>query len=344
MGDHHDDGAGLEDTSGVFLTEAKIRNSKYPSREISDMEPVVSGVSQMAQSTLLLKKRKEMREIDDALDFMKEEYTQRMEACEARQRELERKQQEMRDQVQRFEKFIKENDSKPTRAELKTKTEHRMAELNEQRKKQLLQQLEKDLKEREVLEKKRDQLLKYRLYLESAVEASDGEYEEIGDILNRYATLVDTNHDLKVQVRGAEVETDQLRQKIRALKVETQNVVLVQNSSIHAFQQQLENMRSEALKLDLDRQRNDRISNDRCRESGQIVMTVTNLYNRCRLSMGDKLPVLREQDMDITQYMQSLLKVIASRIVDLDYIVTSYSKSIDQQMRSTLPAINPARN
>ncbi|KAG7387554.1 hypothetical protein PHYPSEUDO_013948 [Phytophthora pseudosyringae] len=315
-------GSTLDDVSGVFLTEARIANGKFPLREINDMEPVVSGISQMSQSTLLLKKRKEMREIDDALDFMKEEYAQRMEACDARQRELERKQAEMKEQVTRFEKFIKENDSKRTRAELKSKSEHRLGEVNEARKRQLVLQLEKDGREREALERKRDQLLKYRQYLEAAVEASDGEYEEIGDILNRHATLVDTNNDLKAQVRAAEVETDQLRQRIRALKVEMQNIVLVQNSSIHGQQQQLETLRSEALRLDLDRQRNDRVANDRSRESGQIVLTVTNLYSR--LNLGGKLPVLREQDMDVAQYIESLLKVIAARIVDLDYIVSNY--------------------
>ncbi|KAJ0395468.1 hypothetical protein ATCC90586_001799 [Pythium insidiosum] len=271
---HRNGGDG--DGNGVFITETRVRSNKTPARDVLEMEPVVSGVSQMAQSTLLLKKRKEMREIDDALEFMKEEFSQRMEACDARQRELERKQQEMKDQVARFEKFIKENDSKRTRAELKAKTEHRLAETNEQRKRQLLQQLEKDLRERDALEKKRDQLLKYRQFLEATVDSSDGEYEEIGDILNRYATLVDTNKDLKNQVRAAEVDTDQLRQKIRQLKVETQNLVLVQNSSIHG--------------------------------------------------LGDKLPVLREQDMDTGQYMQSLLKVIASRIMDLDYIVSNYKE------------------
>lgn len=173
---------------------------------MSEMEPVVSGVSQMSQSTLLLKKRKEMREIDDALEFMKEEFLQRMEACDARQMELDRKQAEMKEQVTRFEKFIKENDSKRTRAEVKAKAEHRFTEGNEQRRKQLLQQLDKDLKDRDALERKRAQLLKYRQYLEATVEASDGEYEEIGDILNRHATLLDTNNDLKAQVRSAEIE------------------------------------------------------------------------------------------------------------------------------------------
>lgn len=102
----------------------------------------------------------------------------------------------------------------------------------------------------------------------------------------------------------------------------------MQNSSIHGHQQHLESLQSEALRLDLDRQRSDRVANDRSRESGQIVMTVTNLYNRCKLSLGDKLPVLREQDMDVAQYIHSLLKVIASRIVDLDYIVSNYKEQV----------------
>ncbi|CEG39658.1 Domain of unknown function DUF4200 [Plasmopara halstedii] len=317
-------GSFFDDMHGIFITEARIANGKNPLREIKDMEPVVSGISQMSQSTLLLKKRKELREIDDALDFMKEEFSQRMETCDARQRELDRKKAEMKEQVARFEKFIKENDMKRTRAELKSKSEHRSGEINEARKKQLVMQLQKYGLEREALERKRDQMLKYRQYLEAVVEISDSEFEEIGDVLNRHATLVDTNNDLTAQVQSAETDTDQLRQRIRTVKAEMQNVVLVQNSSIHEQQQQLETLRSEALRLDLDRQRNDRIANDRSRESGQIVLTVTNLYNR--LNFRDKLSVFRGKEIDATQHVQNLLKTIATRIVDLDYIVNKFKE------------------
>ena len=47
-----------------------------------------------------------MREVDDALEFMKEEFKTRIEACEERQRDFERKQVAMKDQVLKFEKFI----------------------------------------------------------------------------------------------------------------------------------------------------------------------------------------------------------------------------------------------
>ncbi|OQS06328.1 hypothetical protein THRCLA_20396 [Thraustotheca clavata] len=310
--------------SSVFLTEAKYHSHEFPTKELSDLEPLVSGVSLMSQSTLLLKKRKELREINDALDFMKEEYAQRVDNCAERQREFERKQQEMRDQVSKFEKFIKENDSKRTRAEIKAKTEHRSAEQNEVRKKQLVVQYEKDVGQRESLEKKRDQLLKYRTYLDSTVEASEQEYEEIADILNRYATLVDANNDLRVQVQSAESQIDRLRQELRTFKTEMENNILVQNSEIHGHQQYLEKLRGEAFQLDLDRGRDDRIYNDRSRESGQIVLAIKNLYNRCRTSMGGKIPPVTDQSVDTMVYMTNILKVVAERIVDLEYITASY--------------------
>lgn len=174
-----------------------------------------------------------MQEVDDALEFMKEEYANRMEVCEERQAEFERKEQEMREQVARFEKFIKENDSKRMRAEVKEKAEHRAGQLNEAKKHQLLAQYQSDNAAKEQLEIRLACLHKYRSYLELVVDGSEEEYEEIGDILNRYSTLLDANEDLKTQVRTVESEMDVLRNKLRMLKLETQNQVLVQNSEIH---------------------------------------------------------------------------------------------------------------
>jgi hypothetical protein len=45
-----------------------------------------------------------MREVDDALDFMKDEFQTRMETCDQRQRQFEQKQREMKESVYKFEK------------------------------------------------------------------------------------------------------------------------------------------------------------------------------------------------------------------------------------------------
>lgn len=183
----------------------------------------------MSQSTMLLKKRKEMREIDDALDFMREEYAQRIEACEVRRREFEKKQHEMKDQVSKFEKFIRENDAKRQRAEQKEKSEHRLCQVNEIKRRQLVLALQSDNEMQNRLKHKVDQLRKYRTYLESVVEYCGSEYDEIEDALNRYWTLKDCNEDLKSQVTLAETGMDQLRLSLRTLKHETQVGAVLRN-------------------------------------------------------------------------------------------------------------------
>ena len=77
---------------------------------------------------MLLKKRKEMREVDESLKLMKTDYKKRMEECEERRLGFEAKQAKMREQVLKFEKFIQENDAKRLRADAKAKLERRQFE------------------------------------------------------------------------------------------------------------------------------------------------------------------------------------------------------------------------
>jgi len=170
--------------------------------EINALEALVSGVNQVSQSTLLLKKKKEMHEVDDALDFMKEEYRQRVDACEQRQRKFEKRQSDMKDQVTKFEKFIQENDSKRQRADAKAKGEHRLLDAKELEQKRAttdLVSLERE-RERQILQL--GKLRKYAEYLERTVESAEDETaEEIWDLLNRHTTLRSANVDLMDQVR-----------------------------------------------------------------------------------------------------------------------------------------------
>lgn len=85
-------------------------------------------MEQTSQSTQLLKKRKEMREVDEALDIMKKDYKKRMDNCEERRLLFELKQAKLREQVLKFEKFIQENDAKRQRAEIKAKHEKKLYE------------------------------------------------------------------------------------------------------------------------------------------------------------------------------------------------------------------------
>ena len=58
-----------------------------------------------------------MREVDEALELMKEEYKNRIDVCEERRQHFEQKQAKMREQVLKFEKLLILKNSKNLRVE-----------------------------------------------------------------------------------------------------------------------------------------------------------------------------------------------------------------------------------
>lgn len=269
---------------GAFITQKgeKIVEVK---KEIAELEQLLAGSTQTSQSTLLLKKRKEMKEVDEALELMKDDYKRRMDECEERRLQFELKQAKLREQVLKFEKFIQENDSKRMRAESKAKLERK---LYEERCKDL-QSLTIRIHELEMEERKlqSDLIQKncFRDYLESIVEEGDHGYEEIGDILNRHRTLVDANRDLMSHARSREGDVDNLTYRFQLLKTERQNQLLVSNSYIQDLQKQLEHLRSTA-KLEMDEKNHleDKQKNV-SRELSQVGLGIRNIYNRCIATM-----------------------------------------------------------
>ncbi|ORY46546.1 hypothetical protein BCR33DRAFT_810483 [Rhizoclosmatium globosum] len=77
------------------------------------------------QSTLSSRRRK-MNLVQANLEKKRAEFSKRMEECREKQEELRVKQKQIRDRVTKFEKFLKENDAKRQRANVKAMTEKKM--------------------------------------------------------------------------------------------------------------------------------------------------------------------------------------------------------------------------
>ena len=313
----------------AFLTQdSKASFSEYAKKTDSygadQLEILVSGVTQASQSTLLLKRRKEMREVDDALEFMKQEFRSRMEACNSRQREFEHKQKEMKEQVTRFEKFVQENDAKRTRADAKAKAERKLREQLEEKLNGLVSCLRQLQQEKVQLQDQLGRHTKYQTFLEQAVESSETEYDEVGDILNRYKTLQVANDDLKVMIQQADRESDRIRGQLNQLQRETQNSILVNNSEIHARQKELESIRETSFSLDSAREEGEKVTKDRYRESGQVIMSIKNLYNRCVNTSRSQIRISHAKDMPQIAQLNELLTVVEARITDLQSMVQGF--------------------
>lgn len=330
--------------NNTFITETGAGEIDYGvGDDIGELETLVSGVTQTSQSTLLLKKRKEMREVDDALEFMKEEFAARMQACEERQREFERKQKEMKDNVAKFEKFIQENDTKLKRAQMKSTTERKACEQCEEQ----IQKLSAELHEQEAeREKKRadvERFQRYRAYLERTVEASEEQYPEPEDVLNRHNTLVGANKDLQKQVRGGAREMDELRAEVQTLQRAAQNEVLVMTSDIDQKNKQLEQRKSMLSDLDAEMALAERESNRATTDMGQVEQSIKNLYGRCVQSMVDRRSQAQPLKLDLSgsltpaerakrkvDYLAEHLKFVCERICDLDTIRAEYGRWMEQ--------------
>ena len=84
----------------------------------------------------------------------------------------------------------------------------------------------------------------YKTYLERIVEEGAGDYEEIGEILNRYNTLVEANRDLMQHSDEHEKAADELSRVVQALKDEKQNALLVNISLLQNNQKSLEHIKA----------------------------------------------------------------------------------------------------
>ena len=261
--------------------------------QLSELEALVSGVNQVSQSTLLLKKMKEDHEVEDALDYMKEQFARRMAACDERQRNFERKQEDMKDQVTRFEKFITENDSKRLRAEAKAKAERATYRAKVREQEKLSQDLVATEKERESLIAQLRRLRKYGRYLEMTVnEVEDA--DEVWDLLRRHTTLKRANNDLQAQNQSADQASDAMRMELQSLVAAHTNAVLVANSAIHADQKRVEEMRLVNKATGGAKERGEEEAKAATKTTGQVLLAIRNLYLRCVASMHSKVSLVAE--------------------------------------------------
>ncbi|CAM9871749.1 unnamed protein product [Ectocarpus sp. 4 AP-2014] len=339
---------------GVFLTQkAKRRGGQAEDAVDADqLEEMVAGVAQTSQSTLLLKKKKEMREVDDALEFMKDEYNTRMDNCDQREAEFEQKQVDMREQVVKFEKFIQENDAKRIRAEAKAKQERRILDQQAAELRKLEKELSSAMAEASLscdsesekcrhsmyrqpcetkLEGRRLRLKRYEDYLKGSSSAADPERDEISDLLNRFKTLRDANFDLMKLCEEHDTSYEKGRLEMQQYRQDKQNEVLVTNSSLNEKQMELEQIRG-AVKREEHKseQEGERVMGV-CRESGQVMLAISNLHARCKQTMRSRIPDMNDKQLEKMAFLERCLHclhVVGERIEDLGEIQGVYNVGV----------------
>ncbi|ELT94687.1 hypothetical protein CAPTEDRAFT_187728 [Capitella teleta] len=154
----------------------------------------------LTPATRLLEKRREMAE----------EFQMKMESLQQRREELERKEFQLKESLLKFDKFLKENDSKKARAIKKATDEKDLQKSKDKEIDRLREDTSHLVKNRAKIQAKLEKHIMFHKYLEKVLEGAE-EFHEIREIIARYDTLTATHDDLMESEIGNQEKVEKQR-------------------------------------------------------------------------------------------------------------------------------------
>ena len=202
------------------MAEAAKRNRNLPQQLTLD---------HVSPATRLLEKRRQMFEVQEALDAQKDEFQRREATFKRREDMLKKKDLELQESLIKFNKFLQENDSKRSRAEKKEKDEVKQRQVKEQEITKLQEALRSQKEQRRVMTIELDKMMKHQNFLESVLDLTE-EFPEIVDLLSRYETLDAAHSDLISRQEQAEEHNEAERHELTQFVRDKTDEILARDS------------------------------------------------------------------------------------------------------------------
>jgi hypothetical protein len=306
--------------------------------------PQTLTLDHVSPATRLLEKRRQMFEVQEALDAQKEEFARREEAFRRREEGLRQNDLELQESLIKFNKFLQENESKRNRADKRALEESRVRRQKEEEIVKLQAGLNTMRKEYTVLEEQLAKNRKYQIYLERMQMRYSEEYPEIEDLLKRHQTLTGANNDLINRQREHEQRNEEERVKFASFTKQGKTKMLTNNNEIASLQKALEVATAGAAEAAESLESSIRKASAETLEVGQVLMAVKNLLQRCTSKQhGENLKhidIKNQQDDSHDHHKtepgtELLLKgerakadlnIIAAYVNDFRSIVSEYQK------------------
>ncbi|ESO94240.1 hypothetical protein LOTGIDRAFT_232483 [Lottia gigantea] len=301
----------------VFVTQLHAREDEDDIVQIPVVKEkghrLLESSSNTHQRTLLLKQEVEIDKVDAELEAKRREFKERMEACEKRRIEVQKKQQRMKDRVAKFEKFIEENEIKQRRAIQKYQQEVRLRDRKKSELEELQEQLEKVKQRHRYLQKLLTQYKKYETYLLAVVEAMPEDYitsseDKVKGLMMRHRTLYEANKDIVDKLGHMEDEYELKKTKL-------ENIRQDHNKRKVSFNSELAHLKtSEENKTTLNQRKEQEflLSKGALRKKrtnlGVIYMSIDNIYEKCR-----KILDLPADKVDIDEKLKRIESYLVER-------------------------------
>jgi hypothetical protein len=291
----------------------------------------------VSPATRLLEKRRQMFEVQEALDAQKEEYKRREAEFKRREEKLKERDLALQESLIKFNKFLQENDSKRARAEKKERDEIKQRVAKEGEITRLRETLEKLKVEKTEMLAVLHKDMRYQQYLDAVLDSTD-EYPEILELLLRYETLEATHHDLVERSREGQSESEDQSQFNKRFHKEKVDEILEYNNQIAMLQQRYEAVVSHSNKLQAATDRQLQESAEATLQLGQVLMACENIFSRCISTSHVTRKKLLAADEDKDAAVEKL-NLIKDYLGDLIFITKAYkpadTRAADPQ--GTLP-------
>jgi hypothetical protein len=252
----------------------------------------------VSPATRLLEKRRQMYEVQDALENQKARFAREEETFRKKEEQLRAKDLQLQHQLFRFNKFLQDNEAKRRRAESRAADEAAQIKAREEEIRDLEKQLEESKQLCSDLDEEVNRNMKYEYFLDK-VKDSCQEYSEIQDLVTRFETLELAHQDLMDLQTSSDGKIEALRNEYQTYQKDTDMEMLAMTNKVAKLQTE----RDEAIKEreHLGHQL-DEASQEDSKHSlkfGQILMSVENLFLRCINKRGHVLQhelTVKEED------------------------------------------------
>jgi chromosome segregation ATPase len=253
--------------------ETDVPSSKHPQQLFFD---------NVSPATRLLEKRRQMYEVQDALETHKARYAKEEEQFRKKEEQLRAKDLQLQHQLFRFNKFLQDNEAKRRRAETRAAEEAAQIKQKDEEIDELERQLEENKLECKSLELDVDKNTKYEEFLERVKETDADNYSEIQDLVTRYETLESANKDLMDLQTQSEKKIEDLRSQYNNDRKEQEREEIEMRNKMDEMRSRLDEKQKARQHLQHEADAATQESSRHSLYFGQILMSVENIHIRCK--------------------------------------------------------------
>ncbi|KAL8272469.1 hypothetical protein Esti_003592 [Eimeria stiedai] len=238
------------------------------------------GLECPSDDARLLDLQRQLYDVTTELEFKKAAYAQVVEKARKQGLDLQKKQGQLKAQLQRFQRFVYTNEEKTIRANKRAAADREICQVRTKELAVLQRQLTLDELTCAQVESQVQDLQKFADYLAAVANASP-EFSCVGDVMARFEALTSVHAGLLEREEKTSQAMDCLRQEMKEYKRNQAAKILEANNKVALYQRELEALEKEATALSAKAEEASNDSFTRSLQLGKVLLAVENMFATC---------------------------------------------------------------